>query len=279
MSVAFELEFEACRPRLYALPDQPARTAPSPRVRRRRVVLGAVVLTLLVLLALPIRAFGGSTLAQAAPAPGQEYIVKAGDTLASIATRADRSHARRAGRAAGPRGRFDRGRAGGAHLHSLTIVGGVRCPWCGVDDDRVVDSRQAEDGGAIRRRRECLGCGRRFTTFERVEEVPLWVVKRSGLREPFDRAKVVEGVRAACKNRPVSDEQMEELAQSVEDALRAETTEPTSQQVGVAVLERLQGLDDVAYLRFASVYKGFEEAGDFQREAGLLTKTTEPKRK
>jgi transcriptional repressor NrdR len=148
-----------------------------------------------------------------------------------------------------------------------------------VDDDRVVDSRQAEDGAATRRRRECLGCGRRFTTFERLEEVPLWVVKRSGLREPFDRVKVVEGVRSACKNRPVSDEQMEELAQSVEDALRAASTEPSSQEVGVAVLERLQALDDVAYLRFASVYKGFEEAGDFQREAGLLTKTTEPKRR
>ena len=147
-----------------------------------------------------------------------------------------------------------------------------------MDDDRVVDSRQAEDGGAIRRRRECLGCGRRFTTFERVEEVPLWVVKRNGLREPFDRAKVVEGVRAACKNRPVSDVQMEELAQGVEDALRAETTEPTSQQVGVAVLERLQQLDDVAYLRFASVYKGFDAASDFERELTLLAKGTPPKR-
>ncbi len=155
----------------------------------------------------------------------------------------------------------------------------MRCPWCAIDDDRVVDSRLAEDGGAIRRRRECLGCGRRFTTFERVEEVPLWVVKRTGLREPFDRAKVVAGVRAACKNRPVSDAQMEELAQQVEDALRGATSEPSSQQVGVAVLERLQALDDVADLRFASVYKGFEEAGDFQREMGLLTKTTEPKRR
>jgi transcriptional repressor NrdR len=153
----------------------------------------------------------------------------------------------------------------------------VRCPWCGVDDDRVVDSRQAEEGGAIRRRRECLGCGRRFTTFERVEEVPLWVVKRSGLREPFDRAKVVAGVRAACKNRPVSAEHMEELAQAVEDALRAETTEPTSQQVGVAVLERLQGLDDVAYLRFASVYKDFRDVEDFRREVGDLIKQTAPK--
>jgi transcriptional repressor NrdR len=137
----------------------------------------------------------------------------------------------------------------------------------------------AEDGGAIRRRRECLGCNRRFTTFERVEEVPLWVVKRTGLREPFDRAKVVAGIRSACKNRPVTDEAMEMLAQEVEDVLRAETVEPTSQQVGVVVLEHLKALDEVAYLRFASVYKGFEEAGDFQREAGLLTKTTEPKRR
>jgi transcriptional repressor NrdR len=159
------------------------------------------------------------------------------------------------------------------------MVDGVRCPWCAVDDDRVVDSRLAEEGGAIRRRRECLGCGRRFTTFERVEEVPLWVVKRTGLREPFDRAKVVAGIRSACKNRPVSDSDMEELAQAVEDALRSETAEPSSQQVGVAVLERLQALDDVAYLRFASVYKGFEDAGDFQRVVGLLTKTTEPKRR
>jgi hypothetical protein len=93
MSVAFELEFEACRPRLYALPDQPARTAPSPRVRRRRVVLTAVVLVLLVLLALPVRVLGGSTVAQAAPAVGQEYVVKSGDTLASIAAQADRTNA------------------------------------------------------------------------------------------------------------------------------------------------------------------------------------------
>jgi transcriptional repressor NrdR len=142
-----------------------------------------------------------------------------------------------------------------------------------------VDSRLAEEGATIRRRRECLGCGRRFTTFERVEEVPLWVIKRSGEREPFDRAKVVRGVRAASKNRPVSDEQLEELAQQVEETLRMPSTEPTSQQVGVAVLEQLKSLDEVAYLRFASVYKGFEDLGDFEREVGLLTKTTEPKRR
>ena len=158
-------------------------------------------------------------------------------------------------------------------------VGAVRCPWCSIDDDRVVDSRLAEDGVAIRRRRECLGCGRRFTTFERVEEQPLWVFKRSGHREPFDRAKIVDGVRAACKNRPVSEEAMQELAHQVEELLRVGAPEPTSQQVGLAVLEQLKALDEIAYVRFASVYKGFEDLGDFQREVGLLTKTTEPKRR
>jgi transcriptional repressor NrdR len=155
----------------------------------------------------------------------------------------------------------------------------VRCPWCSVDDDRVVDSRQADDGAAIRRRRECLSCGRRFTTFERVDELPLWVVKRSGDREPFDRMKIVAGVRAATKNRPVSEDEMNDLAQRVEDALRERSNEPTSQQVGIAVLEQLQALDDVAYVRFASVYKGFEDVGDFEREVGLLSKTTEPKQR
>jgi transcriptional repressor NrdR len=155
----------------------------------------------------------------------------------------------------------------------------VRCPWCQSLDDRVVDSRLAEDGGAIRRRRECAACGRRFTTYERLEEAPLWVLKRGGQREPFDRAKVVAGVRAATKNRPVGEEELDALAQDVEDALRGLGAEVTSQQVGVAVLERLREVDEVAYLRFASVYKGFEDVDDFQREVGLLTKTTAPKRK
>ncbi|HZU80850.1 MAG TPA: transcriptional regulator NrdR [Acidimicrobiales bacterium] len=155
----------------------------------------------------------------------------------------------------------------------------MRCPWCQSLDDKVVDSRLAEDGGAIRRRRECLACGGRFTTYERLEEAPLWVAKRSGQREPFDRAKLVAGVRSATKNRPVTEEQLDALAQAVEDALRGVGAEVTSQQIGVAVLERLREVDDVAYLRFASVYKGFEDIGDFQREVGLLTKTTEPKRK
>jgi len=140
-----------------------------------------------------------------------------------------------------------------------------------------VDSRLADDGAAIRRRRECLGCGRRFTTYERLEDVPLVVVKRSGQREQFDRGKVVAGLHAATKNRPVSQEQMEAVAAEVEERLRMEGGDVTSQQIGRAVLDRLRSLDDVAYLRFASVYKGFADVGDFARAVGLLTKATEPK--
>jgi transcriptional repressor NrdR len=153
----------------------------------------------------------------------------------------------------------------------------VRCPSCSRTEDKVVDSRLAEDGAAIRRRRECLECGRRFTTYERVEEIPLWVVKRSGGREPFDRAKVTKGVRAASKNRPVSPEKVDELAVAVEEKLRLLGSEVSSERVGREVLERLSQIDDVAYMRFASVYKSFEGAGDFERELGLLTKSTPPK--
>ena len=145
-------------------------------------------------------------------------------------------------------------------------------------DDKVVDSRAAEDGAAIRRRRECLNCRQRYTTYERVEEVAVVVVKRSGDRQPFDRAKVAAGVRAAAKNRPVTESDMDDLAADVEEAVRLlGQQEVSSQQVGVAVLDRLRGLDEVAYLRFASVYKAFSGALDFQREAGLLTKSTQPK--
>lgn len=154
----------------------------------------------------------------------------------------------------------------------------MRCPWCGETRDKVVDSREVDRGAAVRRRRECLACGRRFTTFERFDESVLWVVKRSGQREPFARTKIVQGVRAAMKNRPVDHGAMEALAEAVETSLRASGPEVSSQQIGLAVLDRLRELDDVAYLRFASVYKGFEGIGDFQREAGLLSKRTAPKR-
>ena len=141
-----------------------------------------------------------------------------------------------------------------------------------------MDSRTAQDGAAIRRRRLCLSCGHRFTTFERMEEVPLVVVKRSGQREPFDRSKVIAGVRAASKGRPVSEEQLQGLATDVEDAIRLDGPEATSAHVGVAVLDALRDLDEVAYLRFASVYKGFDDAADFERELTLLAKGTPPKR-
>jgi transcriptional repressor NrdR len=137
----------------------------------------------------------------------------------------------------------------------------------------------AEEGGSIRRRRECVACGQRFTTFERIEEMPLIVEKRSGEREPFDRLKVITGLNSACKNRPVSEDAIDHLALDVEEALRARGEGESTQDVGVAVLERLKAVDDVAYLRFASVYKGFEDIGDFEREVGLLTKETAPKRK
>ena len=153
----------------------------------------------------------------------------------------------------------------------------VRCPRCSDPEDKVVDSRTAEDGAAIRRRRECLACGRRFTTYERLEEVGLVVLKRSGVREPFDRGKVVAGIRSAAKNRPVDTAGMEALAAEVEERLRIEGNEVTSERVGRSVLDGLRSLDEVAYLRFASVYKGFVDAGDFQREVGLLSKATEPK--
>ena len=158
------------------------------------------------------------------------------------------------------------------------MVGCMRCPACSALDDKVVDSRLAEEGAAIRRRRECLRCGRRFTTYERFEELPLMVVKRSGQRQPFDRGKIVVGLRAAAKNRPLSADQMEAIATEVEEAMRLEGPDVTSQQVGLAVLDRLRASDEVAYVRFASVYKGFSDAGDFEREVGLLTKSTDPKR-
>ncbi len=136
----------------------------------------------------------------------------------------------------------------------------------------MVDSRLADDGLAIRRRRECLECGRRSTTFERVEEVALVVLKRSGGREPFTRAKVAAGIRAAAKNRPVGAEAVEALAAEIEESLRLEGPELTSATIGLRVLECLRAVDEVAYVRFASVYKGFEAPGDFAREIGLLTK-------
>jgi transcriptional repressor NrdR len=142
------------------------------------------------------------------------------------------------------------------------------CPYCRHPDSRVVDSRVSEDGAAIRRRRSCPACGRRFTT---QETVILMVAKRSGVTEPFSRDKIVGGVRKACQGRPVSEDQFAILAQRVEETIRSRTSgEIPSHEVGLAVLEPLRDLDEVAYMRFASVYRGFESLSDFEKEIAAL---------
>ena len=153
----------------------------------------------------------------------------------------------------------------------------LRCPFCAADDDRVVDSRLAEDGVAIRRRRECSACSQRYTTFERIEEMGFYVIKRSGERELFDRAKILSGVRSASKNRPVDEEALEKLVLGIDEAMRLLNRDVSSEEVGLVTLEALRLVDDVAYVRFASVYKGFEGTEDFAREIGMLVKTTAPK--
>jgi transcriptional repressor NrdR len=152
----------------------------------------------------------------------------------------------------------------------------MRCPWCGHMEDRVVDSRPAEGGDAIRRRRQCLSCGRRFTSYERVEQAALTVVKRDGTREPWIRDKLVDGLRKALANRPVTSEQLDKVVSRIETRLRRKGPEVTSQQIGVEVLQNLQKLDQIAYVRFASVYKDFQEVGDFERELGLLLEKRAP---
>lgn len=144
----------------------------------------------------------------------------------------------------------------------------MHCPFCKHDDSRVVDSRTGEDGGAIRRRRQCPECGRRFST---VETAMLLVVKRNGVVEPFSRAKVISGVGKSCQGRPVSDDDLALLAQQVEDSLRAAgVAEIPSNEVGLAILAPLRNLDKVAYLRFASVYRSFESLEDFEGEIAVL---------
>lgn len=155
----------------------------------------------------------------------------------------------------------------------------MRCPYCRGIEDRVIDSRVTDEGAAIRRRRECATCGKRFTTFERAEGAGLQVLKRSGERLPFDRQKIISGVTKACVNRPVTADQVERIADEIEEAIRASGgAEVSTQEIGLAILDRLRDLDQIAYMRFASVYKDFQEISDFEREVGqLLQKRTPPK--
>jgi transcriptional repressor NrdR len=144
----------------------------------------------------------------------------------------------------------------------------MHCPFCRHPDSRVIDSRSTDDGAAIRRRRSCPECGRRFTT---QETVLLMVAKRSGVTEPFSREKIIAGVRRACQGRPVNEDALAQLGQRVEEAIRATgNAEMPSHEVGLAILGPLRELDEVAYLRFASVYRGFESIDDFEKEIETL---------
>lgn len=149
----------------------------------------------------------------------------------------------------------------------------MRCPYCKADNDRVIDSRASDEGASIRRRRECLICKKRFTTYERVEEMVLKVVKRDGAREPFTRDKIRKGIERACWKRPVSDTQIESLVSGIElEITNSYETEIGSKEIGELVMERLAKVDEVAYLRFASVYGRFKDVRDFVQAVQSMVK-------
>lgn len=147
----------------------------------------------------------------------------------------------------------------------------MQCPFCKYQDSKVIDSRSADEGTTIRRRRECMECQRRFTTYERLEELPLIVLKKSGQRERFDRAKLLDGILRSCEKRSIPLERIEKLLDEVERELRDRSEgEVPSTQIGEKVMEKLQALDQVAYVRFASVYRQFADLGSFLNELQTL---------
>ena len=147
----------------------------------------------------------------------------------------------------------------------------MRCPFCSQNNDRVVDSRESRDGATIRRRRECLECKRRFTSYEQIEDIPYMVVKSDGRREPFSPAKLLAGLRKACEKRPISSNTLQEIVETIETELhQREDREIPSRDIGAKVVERLRRLDPVAYVRFASVYRRFEDVGAFVQEVQSL---------
>ena len=147
----------------------------------------------------------------------------------------------------------------------------MRCPFCGHVEDKVVDSREAKDGDAIRRRRECLECGRRFTSYERIDEIPYMVVKKDGRRETFDRHKIMSGLMRACEKRPISTAQLESIVDEVEKEVQDSLDrEVSTNEIGKIIMRRLKSLDKVAYVRFASVYLEFEDVSAFMTELKAL---------
>jgi transcriptional repressor NrdR len=153
----------------------------------------------------------------------------------------------------------------------------MRCPFCHYEDTKVLDSRPTEDGQAIRRRRECLECRRRFTSYERVEEIPVWVVKKDGRREAFDRSKILRGLLTACEKRPISLDVLEDAVDRVERSVRdAANGEVATRVIGELVMQRLRELDEVAYVRFASVYRQFTDIEGFRQELERLIHAQKP---
>ena len=152
----------------------------------------------------------------------------------------------------------------------------MKCPFCAYLEDKVVDSRESKEGDSIRRRRECLKCERRFTSYERIDEIPYMVIKKDGRRERFDRQKVLAGVMRACEKRPVSMGKMEQIVNQVETfVIDSPERERTSTEVGGVIMEQLKQLDKVAYIRFASVYRDFKDVNEFREELEKLLKTGE----
>jgi transcriptional repressor NrdR len=152
----------------------------------------------------------------------------------------------------------------------------MRCPFCGHIEDKVVDSREAKDGDAIRRRRECLECGRRFTSYERIDEIPYMVVKKDGKRESFERNKILAGLMRACEKRPISMSQLETIVEEIEKAVQdSSDRELATTEIGKIIMRRLKALDKVAYVRFASVYLEFEDVSAFMTELKDLVRARE----
>mgnify|MGYP001444753285 CR=1 FL=1 len=147
----------------------------------------------------------------------------------------------------------------------------MNCPFCNFSETKVIDSRPTEEGQAIRRRRECLKCGKRFTTYEKIEQIPLIVVKKDGNRQPYDRNKILNGILKACEKRPVSLNEIEEIVNEIEKELyNSMEKEITSQKIGQMVMERLKQVDEVSYVRFASVYRQFKDINTFMEELNKL---------
>ena len=150
----------------------------------------------------------------------------------------------------------------------------MKCPFCAYLEDKVVDSRESREGDAIRRRRECLRCERRFTSYERIDEIPYMVVKKDGRREPYDRNKILGGLRRACEKRPISVSQLESIADQIEKVVQdSSDRELSTSEVGKTIMRRLKALDKVAYVRFASVYLEFEDVSEFMTELKHLVRT------